>query len=116
MKLTHEEIARVAHEANRSYCAAMGDHSQPPWEHAPGWQKQSAAQGIQFLLENPLAGPSGIHESWLEDKKRDGWKWGPEKRPELKEHPCFIPYKELPLEQRAKDYIFLAIVKTLLDI
>lgn len=33
-----EQIARMAHEANRAYCQALGDDSQPAWEDAPEWQ------------------------------------------------------------------------------
>jgi hypothetical protein len=46
----------------------------------------------------------------------DGWKYGPVKDPEKKEHPCFVPYDRLPTEQKAKDYIFGAVVKSLAPI
>lgn len=45
-----------------------------------------------------------------------GWKYGPVKDPERKEHPCFVPYDGLPPEQRAKDYLFRAVVHQLSDI
>jgi glucose-6-phosphate 1-dehydrogenase/6-phosphogluconolactonase len=32
------------------------------------------------------------------------------KNPETKEHPCFLPYEQLPADQRAKDYIFRQII------
>lgn len=102
-------IAKVCHEANRAYCAALGDLSQPSWEDAPDWQKQSAINGVQFHYANPMAQPSDSHVAWLAQKEADGWKYGPVKDPDKKEHPCFVPYDELPVEQRAKDYIFRAI-------
>ena len=86
-----EEIARLCHEANRGYCAALGDHSQPTWEDAPQWQRDSAIAGVNFILENPDVGPSASHESWLAQKQADGWKYGPVKDPVAKEHPCFVP-------------------------
>jgi len=46
-------------------------------------------------------------------KKEQGWKLGPVKDLEKKEHPCFCPYGDLPLEQRVKDFLFAAIVETL---
>ena len=112
-KLTNEEIARTAHEANRAYCAAIGDNSQPQWDDAPEWQRQSAITGVDFLQKNPAAPPSASHDSWLAEKRRDGWTWGAVKNPDTKEHPCFVPYDDLPTEQKAKDYIFGAVVKTL---
>lgn len=113
MSLSIEEIAKVCHEANRGYCKALGDDSQLPWDEAPQWAKTSAINGVRFHLDNPNAGPSGSHENWLKEKEKEGWKYGEIKDPEKKEHPCFVPYDQLPKEQQAKDYIFTAIVKTL---
>lgn len=107
------EIARVCHEVNRGYCASQGDHSQPAWEDAPEWQQKSAYEGVKYALTHPDAKPSDSHESWLEEKRRDGWKYGPVKDPDKKEHPCFVPYDDLPRAQKAKDYIFLAVVRAL---
>jgi len=36
-----EDIARMCHQINKSYCEAIGDYSQVDWENAPEWQKQS---------------------------------------------------------------------------
>lgn len=106
-----ERTAMRAHEANRGYCLALGDTSQVPWEEAPDWQRQSAIKGVQFIIDNPDASPAESHVSWLKEKRRDGWKYGPVKDAEAKTHPCFVPYDELPIEQRAKDYIFGAVVR-----
>ncbi|WP_439392560.1 RyR domain-containing protein [Bradyrhizobium sp. PMVTL-01] len=110
-----ERIARVCHEVNRAYCQAIGDNSQLTWADAPDWQRQSAITGVKHTLANPNSGPESSHESWLEEKRRDGWKYGPVKNPETKEHPCFVPYAELPVEQRAKDYLFQAVVRTVIE-
>lgn len=111
--MTPEAIARVCHEVNRAYCASLGDTSQASWEDAPEWQRKSAITGVEFTLANPNAKPSNSHESWLAEKERDGWKLGPVKDPIAKEHPCFVPYEQLPAEQKAKDYLFQAVVRAL---
>lgn len=111
--MTPEQIARVAHEVNRAYCQALGDNSQPAWEDAPGWQRKSAIKDTLFHLDNPNAGPEHSHVSWLAEKNRDGWKYGPVKDAEKKEHPCFVPYDQLPTEQKAKDYLFRGVVHAL---
>lgn len=108
--LTLAAIACVAHEVNRSYCAAQGDSSQAPWAGAPEWQKQSAIAGVTMHLGNPDATPEDSHASWLAQKLADGWKWGPVKDAEQKEHPCCVPYADLPPEQKAKDYLFRGVV------
>lgn len=110
-----EQIARVAHEINRAYCQALGDNSQLAWEDAPVWQRISAADGVWFHLNNPDAGPDHSHNAWMADKEAAGWKYGPVKDAERKEHPCFVPYDQLPVEQKAKDYLFRAVVHALKD-
>ncbi len=107
------KIAEVCHEVNKAYCEALGDKSQTDWNSAPNWQKQSAVQGVEFHIENPEAKPSASHESWLKVKEEEGWKFGEVKNVEKKEHPCYVPYDELPVEQKAKDYIFKSIVDVL---
>lgn len=106
-------IARVCHEANRAYCASIGDYSQKPWREAPPWQRQSAVNGVSFAMRNTSAGPSASHESWLAEKRAHGWKFGPVKDEQKKEHPCFVAYEELGAEQKAKDAVFLAVVRAL---
>ena len=108
-----EQIARAAHEINRAYCQALGDDSQPAWENAPDWQKESARMGVRLHIEHPEVGPEASHESWMAQKAADGWVYGQEKRPDLKQHPCMVPFGELPREQQAKDYIFRAVVHAL---
>lgn len=114
MLFTVEQIAKVAHETNRAYCSSIGDNSQPKWEEAPDWQKISAIKGVRFDLESHAKGvqptPSARHDSWLAEKLADGWKYGPVKDSDKKEHPCFVPYESLPIEQRMKDYLFGAVV------
>lgn len=111
--MNEEAIAKVAHEINAAFCQAIGDNSQPTWVDAPDWQKESAVNGVRFHLENPNADASASHENWLKEKVTDGWVYGEEKNPELKTHPCCVPYDELPMEQRAKDYLFKQTVHSL---
>jgi hypothetical protein len=106
-------IARVCHEANRGFCIALGDTSQPAWEDAPEWQQTSAFDGVAFNLANPDAPPSASHDNWLAGKMATGWIYGPVKDPAAKTHPCCVPYDQLPPEQRAKDHLFKAIVGAL---
>lgn len=110
--MTLEEIARVCHEVNRAYCAAMDDFSQPAWDDAPEWQRASARMGVDLHMMGDF-GPQASHESWMRQKLDEGWKYGPVKNPDLKEHPCIVCFDDLPVEQQAKDYIFRAIVHAL---
>lgn len=108
--------ARVAHEVNRAYCLSLGDTSQVPWDQAPANIQESARDGVRFILGYPDAPPSASHDNWLAFKKADGWRYGPVKDADAKTHPCFVPYDQLPQEQRAKDYLFRGAVRAVLGL
>ena len=42
------------------------------------------------------------HEVWAAQRLKDGWVWGPARDDAKKQHPCLVPYEELPEEE--KDY------------
>ena len=119
MKYTESQvntIARAVHEANRSWCLDHGDASQRPWEdltdEAGLKLRESAAVGVRGVINGN--GPRESHQSWLDFKTADGWKYGPVKDEAKKEHPCFVPYDELPQHQKAKDHIFVGVVRSFL--
>lgn len=43
-----------------------------------------------------------LHNVWVQERLNDGWVLGPERSDRLKQHPCLIPYEELP--ERERDY------------
>ena len=55
--------------------------------------------GSLKALEEALA--RNVHEVWAAGRIEDGWTKGP-RNDELKQHPCLVPYEELPEEE--KDY------------
>lgn len=110
-----EFIASLCHEVNRAYCQAIGDDSQPPWREAPDWRRASARDGVQAILDNPDRKPEDSHAGWLAHKQAEGWRYGTVKDPEKKEHPCMVPFDQLPQEQQVKDHLFLAVVRAALN-
>lgn len=105
-----EQVARICHEANKAYCESIGDSSQRDWDMSQDWQRQSAIDGVVFALNHPNAPASAQHDAWFDQKHRDGWCYGPMKDPSKKEHPCMVPYDQLPQDQKVKDYLFRGIV------
>lgn len=113
--MNSEQVARICHETNRVYCQTIGDFSQKPWDEAEDWQKESALRGVWYAISNPGAPASAQHDAWMKDKLDQGWKYGPVKDPDKKEHHCIVPYELLPVEQRLKDHLFRGIVKAFVD-
>ena len=110
MDLQTEQIAELVHEANRAYCRLLGDHSQAPWSLAPGWQRDSMRQGVEAILDGSAPTPEAQHMLWMARKIKEGWTYAEEKNAEAKQHPCMLPYAQLPPEQRFKDTLARAIV------
>lgn len=108
------EIAEICHNVNMFYCRSINDFSQVPWEEAPEWQKQSAIDGVKYMMNNRDSSPENLHKNWLKEKEIGGWTYGPVKNSLKKQHPCFLPYEDLPDTQKIKDSLFRAIVLSLI--
>jgi hypothetical protein len=108
--------ARVAHEANRAYCAHLGDDSQLPWFDTPEEIQQSAIEGVRAIWEKPSLTPAEQHEEWCRFKLDHGWVYGEEKSLEKKTHHCLVPYDKLSPEQQLKDALFGAVVRAVLGL
>lgn len=107
-----DTAARTSHEVNRAWCQYNGDDSQPAWDDAPEWQRDSAINGAIFHLDNPDAGDDASHQSWMAEKLIAGWVYGEVKNPDAEPptHPCIVPFEDLPREQQFKDRLFRTIV------
>lgn len=43
------------------------------------------------------------HETWARQRLKDGWRYGPERDDARKEHPCLVPYDDLPESEKQYD-------------
>lgn len=107
------EIAKVCHQANKSWCESVQDFSQKDWPEALDWQRESAVKGVMFRIDHPEAGEDTQHNAWMKDKVDAGWVYGEVKDGDAKTHPCIVPFNELPEFQQKKDKLFCAIVDAL---
>lgn len=53
------------------------------------------------VLAEQLA--KNVHEVWAQSRMEQGWTFGEERNDALKQHPCLIPYEELPEVEKAYD-------------
>ncbi len=54
---------------------------------------------------------ANAHDVWARQRMSDGWVWGPARNDGQKQHPCLVPYDELPDSE--KEYDRLLAVETL---
>lgn len=109
--MTIGDVARLVHEVNQAYAASLGEAT-APWDAIPESRRQGVIAGVQKFLTDPGMTPEEQHLAWMEHYKAQGWTVGP-RNDELKQHPCLVPYSELPESQRQKDYLFQRVVRTL---
>lgn len=55
---------------------------------------------LQVLIEK-LA--RNVHEVWAAARIAEGWSYGPERSDVKKQHPCLVPYDDLPESEREYD-------------
>lgn len=44
-----------------------------------------------------------VHEVWAQNRMNEGWVYGPVRDDNKKEHPCLVPYEDLPESEKDFD-------------
>jgi hypothetical protein len=44
-----------------------------------------------------------VHEVWARTRMEQGWTYGEVRNDALKQHPCLVPYEDLPEEEKVYD-------------
>lgn len=108
---------KAAHAVHRVWCESLGDGSHVHLDKSTPEDVATVRACVRATIN--LLAVSGtsyddisryVHEAWMEKKLADGWRYGPTKSSLSKEHPCIVPYSDLPPEQRVKDEIFCTVV------
>ena len=53
-------------------------------------------QLVEQMAEN-------VHDIWAQSRIQQGWTYGTERNDTLKQHPCLVPYNQLPEEEKLYD-------------
>ena len=71
-------------------------------------------EGVQLPTELVALGErlaENAHDMWAVQRINDGWNYGTKRDDQAKQHPCLVPYEELP--EGEKEYDRLAALGTL---
>ncbi|HEY1263513.1 MAG TPA: RyR domain-containing protein [Terriglobales bacterium] len=55
------------------------------------------------IVELTEALARNAHEVWSRERISQGWRYGPERNDGRKEHPCLVPYEQLPEPEKVYD-------------
>jgi hypothetical protein len=96
-------IARVAYEARRVFCRALGEEDLPDWDRASPGEREGALVGVEAVLSGQARSPAHLHEA-------------------LARHGAMPPremlapgYEQLQIDDRRKVLLFRAVVLALVD-
>jgi len=59
--------------------------------------------------------PEQCHGQWCAQRRMEGWKYGEVKSKDALTHPCLVPYDKLPVQQKMKDCVMIAIGRLVSD-
>ena len=68
---------------------------------ARNWKDESVKNNDDDVISEVVA--AAVHETWMQGRLKQGWKYGPERNDALKTNPCIIPYADLPESEKAYD-------------
>ena len=46
---------------------------------------------------------ANVHDIWAKNRIAEGWQYGMKRNDERKEHPCLVPYADLPENEKEYD-------------
>lgn len=107
-----QNIARIAHEADRAFCALHGDLKKV-WASQEAHERECAVRGVKIATATPRATAADLHTSWLRDKREAGWRFGPQLDLHDRLDPMMIPWEQLSDYAQARERLFLAVVRSL---
>lgn len=105
-------ICKLCHDANNELMVANGETPQGAWDTLDDHLKQMTRDSVQVIINDPTITAEDIHNTWMDNKRRDGWVYGTTKDATKKTHPLMIPFDEMNDIDKAKDQSFIDIVNS----
>lgn len=109
------DIAKIVYNVNKAFCESTGDFTNVSWDDTSTETRDLAVLVIRHKMLNPRMTPEHIHNTWLVEMVRRGWRYGEMKNAEAKTHPGMCPYDMLSKDQQTKDKLVNTIIESVFD-
>ena len=110
------DIARIAYETVSQLAESIGIPGYLAWKDLDDREIYGFLRSVVFVIDYPMTTPDSLHNAWVQVKIDDGWKYGDEIDRRKKLHNHLQSFGYLTPFQRAEYFVFLAVVKSLLDL
>lgn len=107
--VSYEEArAKWIYEGTRLENVAAGRPINPePWEQRDEYFRENMIKAVNLQCgPNRVTSPEELHNRWVSAYEKMGWKYGPVRNVEKKEHPDMVPFNELGKLEQDKDFVF----------
>ena len=103
-------VAMEAHKANNELRITNGEESLGSFTDQPLDIVTINMESIYAALHNPNLTAKDMHDTWMDNKAKDGWVYGDVKDADAKTHPLMIPFEQMNDIDKMKDQIFIDVV------
>ena len=105
------EVAKECHIANNNLMVANSEIPNPvDWNDLDTHTKHMNIESVKKIYDNPNITAKDIHDEWMKNKIKDGWKYGDVKDANLKTHHLIIDFDQMNDIDKMKDQIFIDVV------
>jgi len=94
--------------SSKSKSKAEGPVASDPNGSAPGGYRPAPADTSGIAITKDILDLTELlarntHANWAHQRLSDGWRWGPARDDEKREHPCLVAYDDLPEQEKEYD-------------
>jgi hypothetical protein len=107
-----DDLARIAHEAIRSLSLAFGEYY-PSWADLGGETRVAFTLQVKRCFDHPEETVETIHQTWVEQRVRDGWKLAARFSQDRLTDPLLLPWRRLSERVQARYRLLQATVAAL---
>lgn len=111
-----EKIAAVCYAAIREWCIQTKQPIDYPWENlSPAYRTHVKIVVARCFADMTVPSGKVLHQRCMKEGMDGGWTYGEVVDKAKKRHPDILPWEKLSMEQRIKEHIFSAVIKSFFE-